>query len=141
MKRTYHGSCHCGAIRYEADLDLSVGTRRCNCSFCRKTRMWKAFAPHGDFRLLVGEDVLSDYRALESQWPEGHVHHNFCSRCGVRPFTRFFLEMAPFNGWCHAVNIATLDDVTDDQFAAATIVYEDGRNNDTNSRPAVTSYL
>lgn len=141
MKKTYRGSCHCGAVRYEADLDLKDGTRRCNCSFCLKTRMWKAFAMSGEFRLLAGEAALSDYRAANSQWPEGTVHHYFCGTCGVRAFSKGYLDMAPFNGWFHAVNVATLDDAGDAELAAATIQYEDGRADAWDKAPAETGYL
>jgi hypothetical protein len=141
MTKTYHGSCHCGAVRFECDLDLAAGTRRCNCSYCTKTRMWKVFALAGEFRLKEGEAMLSDYRAANSNWPEGNVHHYFCSRCGVRSFSQGYLEMAPFNGWFHAVNVACLDDATDEELAAAPIQYEDGRNNNWDNPPAVTRHL
>lgn len=128
MKKSCHGSCHCGAVQFECKLDLAAGGRKCNCSWCTKTRMWKAFALDGDFRLLQGEDQLSDYRAADSNWPEGTVHHYFCRRCGVRGFSKGYLEMEPFNGWFHAINLAALDNLDDAELAAIPVIYEDGRN-------------
>lgn len=141
MLRTYHGSCHCGAVRFECDVDLSQGTRRCNCRFCGKTRFWKAFVYGDGFRLTTGEDMLSDYRGPDSNWPEGHIHHYFCRRCGVRGFAKGYLDFEPFNGWFHAVNIATFDDISDEELAAAPIQYEDGRHDDFDHAPKIFSYM
>ena len=35
MQETYRGSCHRGAIRFEAKLDHTQSSCHCNCSICR----------------------------------------------------------------------------------------------------------
>jgi hypothetical protein len=58
----YHGSCHCQAVRYEAEFDLAAGSNRCNCSLCGKARAWFLFVRGDNFKLLSGDDVLSTYQ-------------------------------------------------------------------------------
>lgn len=134
MKKTYHGSCHCGAVRFECELDLAEGTSKCNCSVCTKVRLWKAIAKAGAFRLLKGVDALADY-----QFGSKAIHHQFCRTCGVKPFGRGHMEA--LGGDFHAVNIACLDDATPKELAEAPVTYEDGRNNNWQSPPTETRYL
>src|SRR6185437_16378030 len=78
MARTYHGSCHCGAVSYEADVDLNAGTTKCNCTFCMKARAWKAFVRPEAFRLSSGADQTTSYH----KHPQAPLKH-FCPICGV----------------------------------------------------------
>ena len=140
MKKTYQGSCHCGAVRFEAELDLAAGTTRCNCSFCRKARFWMAFAKAAEFRLLKGEDALSDYQHTPSGKSEPFLHLEFCKHCGVRAFSKGG-ELPQFGGAFYAVNVACLDDATDTELAQAPIQYPNGRENDWQSEAKHSTYL
>jgi hypothetical protein len=117
MKQTYRGSCHCGAVRFEADVDLEKGTFRCNCSICSKTRAWLAAVPKSDLRLLSGEDRLRDY-----QFGKKRIHHFFCTICGVRPFSR---GTDGEGNQTFAVRVNCLDGVAPDALAGAPVRYFD----------------
>jgi hypothetical protein len=136
MLKTYHGSCHCGAVRFEADIDLAAGTSKCNCSICRKARFWKAVVKADAFRLLQGEDALTDYQ-FDGSTGAG-IHHLFCRTCGVKPFGRGRVE--GFGDFV-AVNVACLDDATDEEIAEAPVEHQDGKHNDWSSMPSETRHL
>ena len=76
--KCYRGSCHCGAITYEADIDLAQGTAKCNCTFCMKARSWKAFVKPTAFRLLSDGDIAVGYHSH----PQASRKF-FCRQCGI----------------------------------------------------------
>lgn len=78
----HHLSCHCGAVQFDAELDLSTPAT-CNCSICGRTGAIMAFVPTSNLSNVVGEDKLVDY-----QFGKKSIHHVFCSICGCRPFAR-----------------------------------------------------
>lgn len=123
---TYHGSCFCGAVAFEADGDLSEGTMRCNCRFCRKMRYWEMKLPDpSGFRLLKGEDHLAE---TPLTFPEGtDMHHWFCKTCGTRLWTQGNIEM--LGGQVVMVCINALDDVSVEELAEAKIYFADGAAN------------
>ena len=134
MLKTYKGSCHCGAVRFEADIDLSKGTGKCNCSICTKTRNWNAIIKPGDFRLVSGEDVLTDY-----QFGSKQGHHLFCRICGVRSFERGYVEQ--IGGHYVSIKLSSLDDVDAAVLADAPVRYANGRDNAWWEPPAETRHL
>lgn len=122
--QTYTGSCHCGAIRFEADLDLDEGSNRCNCSYCAKARAWFAFAKGPErFRLLDGAG-MSEYRWTPPGDPEPHLTYTFCRHCGIRTFARGNVEA--LGGTFHAIHLPTLA-LSPEQFAAIPVRYINGR--------------
>jgi hypothetical protein len=139
--QTYHGSCHCQAVRFTARIDLDDGIRKCNCTWCVKQKVAKVFSFKDGVQILSGADRLADYQAADSAWPEGHIHHRFCKTCGVNVFSRGYLDMPPFNGWFHAVNLNALDDVTPQAIIAAPVIYEDGIHDRQMEPPAETRHL
>lgn len=134
MLKTYKGSCHCGKVRIEADIDLSKGTGRCNCSICTKRREWSALVKPEAFRLLSGQDVLSDY-----QFGTMNGHHRFCSACGCAPFGDGYVE--EIGGAFVSISLACLDEVDPSELAELPIRYMDGRNDNWFEAPKETRHL
>jgi len=132
MLKTYRGSCHCGAVRFEADLDLTQPTYRCNCSICRRTRFWPAVAREDGFRLLAGRDALTQYL-----FNTRRNEHWFCRVCGVRAFG--IGNDTPI-GRMIGVNVGCLEDVSEEELARLPVTYVDGMN-DRIDAPAFVAHL
>lgn len=79
--KTYTGSCHCKAVRYEVTGEFTEALR-CNCSHCKRKGMLLAFVPVDSFNLISGEDALTLY-----QFNKHHIDHRFCKTCGVQSFS------------------------------------------------------
>lgn len=80
--RKISGGCHCGAVRFEADIEEPpVRALDCNCSVCRMTGYLHVIVPHERLELVSGRDALASYR-----FGTGAAEHLFCKTCGVKSF-------------------------------------------------------
>jgi hypothetical protein len=78
---THRGGCHCRDVRFEVDAPAVIEALNCNCSICRMTGFLHLIVPAARFRLVSGEDALTEYR-----FNTGTARHLFCRRCGVKAF-------------------------------------------------------
>lgn len=136
MRKKYHGSCHCGSVSYDATLDLSTGTSRCNCSYCTKTRNWNAQVAPEDFNLVSGEDSVSDY---SKDWGTGNLHHIFCKKCGTNIYG--YGHIPEMGGDFVAIQVNTLDNASNDELMSGTLRLCDGRNDNWMQTPSDTRTL
>jgi hypothetical protein len=97
------GGCHCGAVRFEAALPAKVEAQDCNCSICARAGFLHVIVPESRFRLLRGEDSLTEYA-----FNTGVARHLFCRVCGIKSFYR---PRSNPDGW--SVNARCLDDLGD----------------------------
>ena len=96
----YAGSCHCNAVQFEIETDLTSGLQ-CDCSICKRKNIIMHRVPQAQFRLVKGREALTLY-----QWNTRAAQHYFCKYCGIythhQPRTR--PEMI-------AVNVGCIDEV------------------------------
>lgn len=133
MLKTYRGSCHCQAVKFEAELDLAGSSYRCNCSICRRTRFWVAVARPENFRLVAGEHEMTEYRFHTRK-----NQHFFCRHCGVRAFG--VGNETPI-GKMVGVNIGCLEGVSEEELSRIPITYIDGLHDGSQDAPAFCSHL
>ena len=129
-KARYEGSCHCGAIRFEVELDLSKGASRCNCSVCTKIAPTTHVVKPAAFTLRTNEEGSGVY-----EWGGKSAKRFFCTRCGVHCYGRGYLDV--LGGDYVSVNLNCLDDFDPGQVQ---VVYFDGRHNNWQAGPRPTPW-
>jgi len=99
----YEGSCHCGTVAFAVEGDPPTSAMSCNCSHCRRKGFLLTFVPAEQFRLLRGEDRLTDYRFYKHA-----ITHRFCSECGIQPYAE---GKMPDGSPTRAVNLRCVETV------------------------------
>jgi len=109
------GGCHCGAVRFEAEVPETVEILDCNCSICAATGFRHLIVPHNDFTLRSGDAALTSYR-----FGTGAANHLFCATCGIKSF---YQPRSHPEAW--SVNLNALDSIAGLAIEASPF---DGRN-------------
>jgi hypothetical protein len=99
--RTYAGTCQCGRVRYEAQIDLSAPEVERQLRIENRSALIKSSA----FRLVSGGEHLED-----TQMGMLFGHNRACRHCGIRPFGKGRLQR--FGGDFYTINLATLDNLS-----------------------------
>jgi len=109
------GGCHCGRVRFEVMAPAQIEVGDCNCSMCSKTGYLHLVVQKNQFKLLSGEDVLTNY-----QFNTRTAKHFFCSHCGIKSF---YVPRSHPDGY--SINARCLDEGT---VTGMTYRKIDGRN-------------
>ena len=80
MLEVREGGCHCGRVRFRAEVDLDR-LSQCSCSICTKKGILLLSLDPANFQLLRGRTALKSYT-----FGTGVAQHTFCSHCGMHAF-------------------------------------------------------
>jgi hypothetical protein len=126
----HEGSCHCGAVRFEVELEHGFKGSRCNCSICSRTAQTGAIVKPDAFRLLSGEDDRSSYA-----WGAKISTRYFCKHCGIACYGEGHL--AVIGGDYVSVNLNCIDAIDVNELE---IVHFDGRHDNWQGGPRSTPW-
>jgi hypothetical protein len=118
MTKTHRGSCHCGAVTFEVELDATTGGR-CNCSICTKLGVTGSIVKPAAFTQRTGTDAVGIY-----EWGYKVSRRHFCRQCGVHCFA--YGHLAELGGDYVSINLNCLDDI---DVGEVKLSYWDGRHN------------
>jgi hypothetical protein len=81
----------------------------------------------------------AEYQGTPPGHPGSNLHYHFCRTCGIRVVGQG--EHGPKGGPFYFVAIASLDDVNEDELAAAPIHYVDGKHDHYDRPPKETRLM
>ena len=111
----YHGSCHCGKIRFEVEGEIN-GAMACNCSICSRKGSLLWFVPRDSMKWLTPESDAATYT-----FNKHVIQHRFCPTCGIHPLGE---GVDPRGNKMAAINIRCLEGI---DLAAIPVRHFDGR--------------
>ena len=129
-KKSYAGSCHCGAVRFDALLASDGRAGRCNCTICRRTGATGVILKPAELTVRSGADAVRTY-----EWGGRISKRFFCGNCGVHCYALGHLEQ--LGGDYASVNVNCIDDYEVDE---AKVVYWDGRHDNWQGGPRATPW-
>lgn len=99
--KTMEGGCHCGAVRYRAEVPQPLKGGRCNCSICAIKGVVMVRVPLAALEVIRGRDHLRCY-----SFNTGVAKHWFCPTCGIHVFHQARSDPSQYG-----ISAATLDGV------------------------------
>ncbi|HWT72671.1 MAG TPA: GFA family protein [Oxalicibacterium sp.] len=98
----YEGSCHCGAVKFEAEGEIGA-VIECNCSYCSRKGLLLWFVPRALMTLRAGAGQLTRYK-----FNKHRIDHQFCSVCGCQAFS---YGTDPAGNEIAAINVRCVENV------------------------------
>jgi hypothetical protein len=127
--RKHHGSCFCGDVKFEVEVDSTKGSR-CNCHPCTKVGAIGSLVKPAAFTLLSDESKLGSF----TRTPEIGTRF-FCARCHIYCFSKGRLEK--LGGDFVTVNLNCLDGF---DLTHAELIHWDGRHDNWDAGPRSTPW-